>query len=283
MRPVRCVVGLTVLLAVAGASAAGQSADEGLLAPTRQALGGQGLAHVRTLRAEGASTRVVASLRLSSAIELLLERPDRFLRIDRLRVAGTAAETASGFVGDRFLERTPGPRASPPAGGSSEQLEGLQRVAAAGLRSELLLLLLGFFAGTFDDSPLHVERLGVAEAPDARADALRLTFGTGLVATLFVHIDTHLPLMVSWQGADPSAVLRLAAATDAFQVPALVAAAQAATVEHRLHFSDYRRVNALRWPFLVQHTAAGAPVEELRFDRLTVNPVFRTGTFAEGH
>ena len=281
MKPVRCIVGVTVLLSVAGAGVSGQSVDEGLLEPTRQALGGKGLAGVRTLRAEGESTRVVASLRLSSAIELLLERPDRFLRIDRLRVAGTAAETTSGFVGDRFVQRTPGPHVPPPAGAAPDQRNDLQRAAAAGLRSELLLLLLGFFAGTFDDSPLHVERLGIAEAPDARAEALRLTFGTGLSATLFVHVDTHLPLMVSWQGADPSVVLRLATATDPFQATALVAAGQAATVEHRLHFSDYRRVNALRWPFLVRHTVGGTPVEELRFERLTANPVFKNGTFAE--
>ena len=281
MRPVWCIVGATVLLSVAVAGVSGQSVDEGLLEPTRQALGGKGLAGVRTLRAEGESTRVVASLRLSSAIELLLERPDRFLRIDRLRVAGTAAETTSGFVGDRFVQRTPGQRVPAPAGAAPDQRNELQRAAAAGLRSELLLLLLGFFAGTFDDSPLHVERLGIAEAPDARAEALRLTFGTGLAATLFVHVDTHLPLMVSWQGADPSAVLRLATSTDPFAATALVAAGQAAPVEHRLHFSDYRRVDALRWPFLVRHTAGGRPVEELRFERLTPNPVFKHGTFAE--
>ena len=281
MRRVRCIVGVTVLLSVAGAGAAGQSAPEGLLEPARQALGGQGLARVRTLRAEGESTRVVASLRLGSAIELLLDRPDRFLRIDRLRVAGAAAETTSGFVGDRFVQRTSGPRVSPPAGGSLDQQDDLQRAAAAGLRSELLLLLLGFFAGTFDDSPLRVERLGIAEAPGGTAAALRLTFDTGLAATLFVHVETHLPLMVSWQGAAPSAVLRLATATDPFQAAALAAAGQAAAVEHRLHFSDYRRVDALRWPFRVRHTAGGVPVEELRFDRLTVNPVFTNGTFGE--
>jgi hypothetical protein len=156
-------------------------------------------------------------------------------------------------------------------------------VAAAGLRRELRLLLLGLFAGTFDDSPVRAERIGMAEAPDGRAEALRLTFGDGLVATLFIHADTHLPLMVSWQGTDPSAVLRLATASDPTEAAALAVAGQAATVEHRFHFSDYRRVDALRWPFLVRHTAGGAAIEELRFNRFTVNPVFKTGTFAESH
>lgn len=280
MRPVTCICVIALLMA-GRAGAVGQSKGEELLEPARLALGGQHLAGVRALRAEGEGTRILASLRLSNAIEFLLDRPDRFLRIDRLRIAGTVAETTSGFVGDRFVQRTPGPRASPQAAASLDQRDDLRRVAAVGLRRELRLLMLGLFAGTFDDSPLHVERLGIAEAPDGRADALRLTFGDGLVATLFIHADTHLPLMASWQGTEPSAVLRLATATTPAETAALAAASQAATVEHRLHFSDYRRVNALRWPFLVRHTAGGAAVEELRFGRFTVNPVFKTGTFAE--
>ena len=281
MRSMMCI-GVIALLAAGSVGAAGQSDREDFLEPARVALGGQSLAGVRALRAEGEGTRVVALLRLSSAFEFLLDRPDRFLRIDRLRMAGTVAETTSGFVGERFIQRTPGSHPSPPAA-SFDQRDDLRRVAAAGLRKELRLLLLGLFAGTFDDSSLHVERIGAAEAPDGRAEALRLTFGDGLVATLFIQVDTHLPLMVSWQGTDPSAVLRLATATNPTEAAALAVAGHASTVEHRFHFSDYRRVDALRWPFLIRHTAGGAPIEELRFERFTVNPVFKTGTFPESH
>jgi hypothetical protein len=282
MTPVKCIVAVTVLLSAAFAGTAGQAAIEDLKSP-RQALGGQALERVRGFRAEGESTRVVATLRLSTDIELLLERPDRFLRVDRLRMAGgLGGETASGFVGDRFIQRIPGPRSSSAAAAAVEQREDFRRAAATGLRQELRLLLLGMFAGTFDDSPLQIERIGMAESPEARAEALRLTFSDGFVATLFIHADTHLPLMVAWQGADPSAILRLATAAGPAEAGALVAAGQAATVEHRLHFSDYRRIDALRWPFLVRHTAAGAPVEELRFDRFALNPIIKPGTFAEG-
>ena len=153
------------------------------------------------------------------------------------------------------------------------------RAAAVGLRKELTLLLLGFFGGTFDGSPLQVERLGSAEAPDGTADALRLTFGDGSVATLFIHVDTHLPLMVSWQGSDPAIALRLATTGEASAAAVLASSAQLPLVEHRLHFSDYRQVDGLRWPFLVRRTGGGAPMEELRFDRFTLNPVFTARTF----
>jgi hypothetical protein len=56
-------IGVIALLAAGSAGAAGQPDGEDFLAPARLALGGQGLADVRALRAEGEGTRVVASLR----------------------------------------------------------------------------------------------------------------------------------------------------------------------------------------------------------------------------
>jgi len=277
----RCIVAVAVLtLATGSISANRQSSGGELLEQTRKALGGEGLAAVRTLRVEGQSTRAVGPLRLSSAIEFLLERPDRFLRIDRMRLAGAGAETVSGFAGDRFFQRTPQPL-TPSLGShpSPDQSQALMRAAAVGLRKELTLLLLGFFGGTFDGSPLQVERLGSAEAPDGKAEALRLTFGDGSVATLFIQVQTHLPLMVSWQGSDPAVAVRLATTTEASAASVLEESAELPLVEHRLHFSDYRQVDGLRWPFLVRRTGGGTPMEELRFDRFTLNPVFKARTF----
>ena len=282
----RSIVATAILaLAVPGVGASLQAAnrqepDRPLLEQTRSALGGESLAALRTLRVEGQSTRVVGPLRLSSAVELLLERPDRFLRSDRMRLAGSSAETVSGFVGDQFFQRTPPSPGQPPGNHPSpDQSQAVMRAAAVGFRKELTLLLLGFFGGTFDGSPLQVERLGSAEAPDGKADALRLTFGDGSLATLFIDVDTHLPLMVSWQGSDQAEAVRLATTTGMSAGSVLTAAAALPLVEHRLHFSDYRQVDRLRWPFLVRRTGGGAPMEELRFDRFTLNPVFNARTF----
>jgi hypothetical protein len=193
---------------------------------------------------------------------------------------GSSAETAAGFAGDQFVQRLPGPRAPLPGELSADQAAQFRQSAAAGLRKEMRLLLLGFLASTFDDSPLRIERLGTAEAPDGRADAFRLSLADGSDVTLFIDVGTHLPLMASWSGADLSSVVRLATAADAAQTNALVASTLTSTVEHRLHFADYRPVNGLRWPHLIRHTAGGQTVEELRFDRFTLNPIFDARTFA---
>ena len=277
----RCIVAVAALVVSVGSTGANRQASGGeLIEQARRALGGEALTALRTLRAEGHSTRVVGPLRLSSAIELLLERPDRFLRIDRMRLAGAGAETVSGFAGDQFFQRTPEPLATSRGNHPSpDQSQTLMRAAAVGFRKELTLLLLGFFGGTFDGASLQVERLGSAEAPDGTADALRLTFDDGSVATLFIHAETHLPLMVSWQGSDPAVVVRLATTPEASAASVLAESTRLPTVEHRLHFTEFRLVAGLRWPFLVRRTAGGAPIEELRFDRFTLNPVFNARTF----
>jgi hypothetical protein len=287
-RGMRCIVAVAVLMvSVTGVSANRlvadrQSAGDDLLEQTRNALGGVALAAVRTMRAEGQSTRVVGPLRLSSAIELLLERPDRFLRIDRMRLGGSSAETAAGFVGDQFFQRTPQPLASSLGSDQSpERSQALMRAAAVGLRKELTLLLVGFFGDTFDGSTLQVARIGLAEAPDGKAEAFRLTFGDGSIATLFVHVETHLPLIVSWQGSDPAVAVRLATSPETAVASALAASAEIPLVEHRLHFNDYRQIGGLRWPFLIRRTGGGTPMEELRIERFTLNPVFKARTFTD--
>jgi hypothetical protein len=75
-----------LVLAAASAGAARQASGQELLEQARRALGGEALAAVRTLRVEGQSTRVVGPLRLSSAVELLLDRP-----------IGSSGSTACGW------------------------------------------------------------------------------------------------------------------------------------------------------------------------------------------
>ena len=223
------------------------------------------LDQVRTLRIEGRGTRSVGPLRVSSDTEFQLGRPDRFIRTDRLRMAGLAGgETVTGFDGVRFIQRTttadgstlPGPE-------PTIERAQLSKVAAAGLRSELTLLLMGFLLAPFDDSPFTAEHAGVAEGADGRADVIKLVFVDGAAATLFTDVESHLPLMVSWQGVDP------------LGGPGLL-------VEHRFHFSDFRPVDRFRWPFVVRRSVDGVVAEELRFDRFTLNTAIDPKLFAVG-
>jgi hypothetical protein len=248
---------------------AAEDAARTILAKTAEALGGAtALARVQSLRAEGHTTRAIGPLRMAAGVDLVLERPGRYVRREAIRLGGMAAQTVTGFDGPRFIQSSSVPQSAavavPAAFGDA---------AAAGLRQELTLFLIGFLGEAFDGTALRATSAGTAESAEGRADAVRLLMPNGIEATLFVDSSTGLPLMISWRGGDPSAALTVA------QAPAGLTAGQVGTAEHRFHFSDYRPVGDVRWPFLVRHSVDGRTIEELRFDRFVLNPAINADEF----
>lgn len=259
-----------VWLQVDGVGAREVNADT-LLEACRVALGGSdALDAVRALRAEGRSARVIGPLKVGGAVTLELERPDRYLRTDRLSIGGVVGQTALGYRGEALIQRSSGDRTAAAPGQPDTEEQG--RMAAKGLRRELRFMLLGFFAGAVDRSIRAVELLGTAEAPDGRADAIRITFEDDSVVTFYIDAVTHLPLMVGWEA--PDALSTVAARSG----NALSAPVQ---TNHRFYFADYRRVGNLRWPFLIRRASAGEVREELKLEKIIANPAFNPGTFAE--
>jgi len=119
-------------------------------------------------------------------------------------------------------------------------------------------------------------------------------------ARLFVHADTHLPIMLSWQtpptnvivtvpGQPPPATVAPGAvvvagppapAANAAQaekdqytkdVVALRAKTQAAPVEQRIYFQDYRPQDGLQLPFKFRRAIGVDTTEETTVDRYRVN------------
>ena len=269
----------SVLMTAVLAAALGQgnphpapAADEAarrILAKTAEALGGESaLARVHSLRAEGHSTRAIGPLRMAAGVELVLDRPGRYVRRESMRLGGVAAQTVIGFDGPRFIQSSSVPQgtgvAAPTAFGAA---------AAAGLRQELTLFLMGFLGEPFDRAPLRATSAGAAESAEGQAHAVGLVLPSGVQATLFVNASTGLPLMISWRGGDPSGALNFAQAT------AGVTSGAAGTAEHRFHFSDYRPVGDVHWPFLVRQSVDGRTIEELRFDRFVLNPAIDADEF----
>jgi hypothetical protein len=219
---------------------------------------------------EGRSTRVIGALKFGSQVTLTVARPDRYIRVDTLLLQGVSAETAIGFRDGTLLQWTRGPggtQSTPADQIPANAREGATRAAAGQQRRELRQLLLGGLAGPFDSTVMAVDSLGVAEAPDGSADAFRVAFADGSSARLFADTVTHLPLMVSWEAADPLAPVRAAGAPSGRSS----APADPPAVEHRFYFASYQTTGKLRWPFVVSRAVAGTLVEELRFDRVLIN------------
>jgi len=281
---------IVAVCVAAGTLPAQEITAAAVLTRSRAALGLEAPASVTSIRMLGTSTRVLGALRLGGAVDLRLALPDRYLRVDVLALPGalpgTRGETATGFNRDTPIQRAIRPAGQPvdvTTFVSAEAREQTLRSAADLVRHDLRLLLLGFFADSFDSSPLTAKHLGIAEAPDGRAYGLALTFANGSEAILFVDTTTHLPRMVTWNGPDVVSAARAAGQTSGTGQPSMphadVRAHLDTLVEHRWYFGDYRPVGRFRWPFVLRHAVAGSLVEELRFDQVMVNPVFEASVF----
>ena len=131
--------------------------------------------------------------------------------------------------------------------------------------------------------PAHVQLRRPAEAPQGMADVLEAKGAPNLTMRLFVYRDTHLPVMVTWQGQAPGAGRgpgsgpargALAPATAAPGADSAAAARGPAPTpppENRIYFADYREVDGRKFPFRMRRASGQDTVEETTFDRFRIN------------
>jgi hypothetical protein len=239
-----------------------------LLAAAREALGGHDrLAAVRSFVATGRTRQVQGDNLLPIEFQMSWEAPDKYVRTDEFPTQDRGPVTA-GFNGTALIGTPPPARqgapatrgASPPppgpgpAGGPDGQLTTM--------KEDLARLMLGLFAGSISTLPLRFKYAGIAEAPQGQADVLEATGPGAFVARFFVDRATHLPIMVSWQGA-PRGPRGLG--------PRAAGPPPDTPVESRLYFADYRAVDGLRWPFRIRRAVGSEPAEETNFDGFRIN------------
>lgn len=132
-----------------------------------------------------------------------------------------------------------------------------------------------------------IAHAGVAEAPDGKADVLEITPAEGPALTLFIDQQTHLPLMLTWQGPQPRMVVRRmgpgAGRRDAERAAPEAAAETGpppqATFEMR--FAEYRPVGGLQLPHEITRGINGQTNEEWTIASYKVNPSFKANTFSK--
>ena len=137
--------------------------------------------------------------------------------------------------------------------------------------------------------PLTYSFAARAEAPQGTADVLDVKGEGNFAMRYFVHGESRLPIMVSWQAPPtnvivtvpgqpgpktvaPGAVVITAPAPPpdtapqedkakyAKEVAALRAKAQATPIEYRLYFADYRDVDGVKLPFRLRRAIGTAVV-----------------------
>jgi hypothetical protein len=148
------------------------------------------------------------SQQTTGKIEIDLDLPDKYLRID----VGSAAfgmTRTDGFDASRpFLEvvpNTPGMRIQidNPASDPARAKAALKRS-----QTDLARLYLGLTGGTQPGFPVAYAYGGQAESPDGKADIIDVTGPDDFKARLFVDAETHLPLMLTYMEPESRVVMR---------------------------------------------------------------------------
>ena len=227
-----------------------------MLAAARSALGGeQKLAAVKTFTATGHTRQVRGDSLVPIEFEIQCELPDQYVRKDEIPAQETGP-TSTGFNQDALIQH-PAPSAAPTGrgdapGAAPAQREAALRARVRAVKQDFARLTLGMFAASFSSLPLAFTYVGQAEAPQGTADVIDAKGSDNFDLRLFIDNETHLPIMVTWQ------------------LPAT--RGQAAPVEYRVYYADYRNVDGLRFPFRTRRAIAGETVEETVFDRFRINP-----------
>ncbi|HUF47681.1 MAG TPA: hypothetical protein VMM93_07680 [Vicinamibacterales bacterium] len=290
---------LMVAVMVAETLALGQGSDVArILSDVRQALGGEAtLASVKTVMIEGTRTRVMNEQSRSSAFEMAMELPSKFVRKE---VAGSfngiELTRATGFNGGELIERADAPlqmghgvtvmRMGGPAPATPADAEAQRATQLAGARKDFARFTLGMFATGFEIFPLEFAYAGTAESGDTKAHVLTVTGPDQFEARLFVDSASHLPLMLTWMdrepltmqagggpqvfrgGGSPADIEKM---REQMQQQMREAEANRRTVEYRMFYADYKVFNGIKLPTRLQRMIDGNAAEELSFDKVRIN------------
>lgn len=246
------------------------------------------------------------SPQMSGEIEIDVLFPDKYIKVD----TGTgpiAVTRTDGFDADRPLvsvqSHSPHVRIheDSPAADPARA-----RVAVERARADLARLLLGLLAGTQPGFTVAYTYVGEAESPDGRAHAIDVAGPAGFAARLFLDVETHLPLMLTYVAPEPRMITRTVDAPGG-RPPAGAAGRQRGAAaapeltpeereqldkerqaleaqpprmaEYRLFFSDYRQVSGLLLPHRIVRGTAAATTEEWEVRSYKVNPSIEADRF----
>jgi len=285
-----------------------------ILKATRQALGGDKLAAIKSLVASGQTKRVRGNNLVPIEFEIDLELPDKYLRKDESPAEETDP-TSTGFNGEDLIQlpapstpTMPARPGGPPPPGPA-QIEAQRKARVMAIKQDFVRFALGIFADSFTTFPLTFGFAAQAEAPQGKADVLDVRGPGGLAMRFFINSQTRQPIMVSWTQpptnvivlapgqAQPSTVAPGAVVvtgppapassatqaekeTYAKEVQAVRQKAQGTHVENRIYYADYRDVDGVQLPFRLRRAIGADTTEETTFDRFRINAKIAPQKFA---
>jgi hypothetical protein len=252
--------------------------------------------------------RNVGGMQLNSDVEIYLELPDKYARVESMNAGPgmmIAGGGATGFNGDRVLQKIgsgpavggmvirmggAGPLPSSPAEKPTpEQLEQMKASALRTSRTEASRLMLGWFATAHPAAPADYTYLGEAESVEGKAYVIDVKNADGLTARLFIDEKSHLPLMVTYKAAKPRVVTQtMGAPAGAHGAPQGGAVSQVPDAsrqapemaDYTMYFEDWRDADGVKFPFKMRRATDGNTVEEWSVTKAKLNPKIDAKKFA---
>jgi hypothetical protein len=312
-----------------------------LIAEARKVLGGEDkIAAIKRIEVKGSGVQVTGNQTLDSDLVMQIETPDK-LRIEReislpggsitvTQIQGLNANEAwdttdgnlpggfgrgggRGGQGGRFGGVLGGLQTDPNAQGRGQldpareaQVRDLQRKQR---QTELARYLVAFLLAT-PEAPAWI---GTAVTPkDEKADVLEFTTADGTATRLFLDVNTHLPLMMTYSGPAARAAAGQgrqgnrgggdgqgaargdgqggggfgrrgggdpAAGGAAPQGQRAGGPGQPTTVE--FYLGDYKAEGGIKFPYHITREIAGEIQEEINIKSIKLNPNFKSNTFTQ--
>jgi Spy/CpxP family protein refolding chaperone len=329
MRIRTAAVGLMAFVAIAAAFAAQTTAaarqDDAkaaaAIADARKVIGGRKLEALKSFSVEAGTQRNVGTFQMNADLELLVEMPDKYMRAETPQGGMMNVGMTTGFNGDRPLKAAApgigpgggmiirmGPGGPAPASTEKptpEQQQQIDRTVVRSSRQELSRLMLGWFGATHPSLNARFTYAGEAESPDGKADVIDVKNADGFAARLFIDKETHLPLMLTYQGPQARVVTmggpraggpgggerrpvgapgqppaarqvtdeeRKKMTDDAQRQMEEMRKQPPAMVDYTLYFDDWREVDGIKFPHRLRRAAAGATTEEWSVGKVRINP-----------
>jgi hypothetical protein len=150
-------------------------------------------------------------------------------------------------------------------------MEAMLRGRMMTAKQDFARLMLGMFATSFPSFPLTFVHVGMAEAPQGKADVIEVSGPANFKARLFV-ADNGLPIMLTWtQPGPPGRGGPGGPGGGPGGPPPGAGGPPQAAPEQRMFFADYREVDGLQLPFRIRRAAGADTTEETTFDRFRIN------------
>lgn len=307
-RPAVAAAAIVALLTAA--TAAQDEKGNQIMAQVRKALGGEPkIAAVKALSLRATYQREMAmpgmagggratvimnggpagggNSQVSGEIELDVELPDKYIKVDT-STGFMAMTRTEGFENDR-----PFANAVPANPGMRVQIDrpgddpARAKLALQRNQAELARLLLGLLGTTQTSFPVSYTYAGQAESPDGKADIVDVKGPEGFAARLFLDVQTHLPLMLTYKAPEPRIVMNAGrrgggADADRERVERERREAEAAPpklIEYRVFFSDFRDVGSLSLPHRITRGTAEKTTEEWEIKSYRINPALKADRF----